>query len=138
MDLSLLPVLSLLMVISALVIFFERMLPGLDSEEATKDQAQDAVVRSSPSSINGGYLFLSAIILTLIGDIPNWIVWMFWGFVVLNIISILAITLEHEASNNEGQFSQRLLSIIWYCKIASVPMILVLFGYTVYAAWTMT
>ena len=147
MDLSLLPVLSLIMVMSALHFFVQKMynehsmsllLKDLSSEEARKKILQMVIHRSFSHSIGGSYLFISGVILTLIGNIPEWIVWVFWAFLIINFICFLIFGIENDpAKGNETQVPSIVLHLYGYVKIAIVPVLIFVFAYTVYAAWTM-
>ena len=144
MDLSLFPVLSLMMVMSLVKFFIEStkrqdqvslIIKKLDSDEARERLVQMAIGESFPQSIGMGHLLVPSIILTLIGTIPDWVIWTYWLLLILNIIASLhQIFSPSYLSRNEMPKGS---IFIGFFGMLTIPFIICLYVYTVYAAWVL-
>jgi len=145
-DLSLLPLLSLMMILSIVTFVIESnkkqdriefILAQEDNDKSQKQLIRMAIGESFPDSIGTGHLFVPAVILTLIGNVPAWVFWIFWAFFGYNcLMTILKLSIP---SDPEAFFKEDTRPVwaapMGFVGLGLTSLVAATYFYTVYAAW---
>ena len=138
-DITLLLPLAVLSVVSLVSFFVERFAITREikmvAAEEDKLEATLKLLRRDIGevSLGAGSVFIPIIILTLLGSIPNWVLWGAWLFV---FIATIRLPLVHFSRGRGADTSKRVMKSFLPLApliMLSFPLMLVLYGYTLYA-----
>lgn len=139
MDFRLLLPLAVLSIVGFISFFVERSAVEREVKlAAAAEDKLDATLRLlnrdvRDVSIGGGQVFIPFVILTLLGSVPNWVIWGAWLFVFCTIVRIPLVHFSRGRDAGNSKKATILFFPVLPIVLLSVPLIIVLYIYTLVA-----
>ena len=139
MDFQLLLPLAVLSVVSFVSFFVESF--GAQREIEIASEKEDKLGATlnllrrdiGEMSLGAGNVFVPFVILTLLGDVPKWIVFGAWFFVLTAIIRLPLVHFTRGREANLREKSMKSFMPLVPVMMLNIPLIIILYSYTIYA-----